>query len=88
MTVSDLLTIWIASISVIGGLAGFVITHLLNEIKRLNSRVEEIYNILLDRQLDMALSDGICKDNGIAYLIEATEWLASMKHGKETTKPR
>lgn len=48
MTVSDLLTIWIASISVIGGLAGFVITHLLNEIKRLNSRVDEIYNILLE----------------------------------------
>lgn len=50
MSVSDLLTIWIASISVIGGLAGFVITHLLAEIKRLNTRVDEIYNILLDRQ--------------------------------------
>lgn len=36
----------------------------------------------------MALADGNCKDNGIAYLIEATEWLASMKHGKEETTPR
>ena len=50
MTTQDFFTIWIASISVIGGLAGFVITHLLQEIKRLNSRVDEIYNILLDRQ--------------------------------------
>lgn len=50
MTTQDLLSIWIASLSIIGGLAGFVITHLLNEIKRLNSRVDEIYNILLDRQ--------------------------------------
>jgi hypothetical protein len=27
-----------------------VITHLLSEIKRLNGRVDEIYNILLERQ--------------------------------------
>jgi len=26
-----------------------VITHLLSEIKRLNARVDEIYNILLER---------------------------------------
>jgi hypothetical protein len=26
-----------------------VITHLLSEIKRLNTRVDEIYNILLER---------------------------------------
>lgn len=32
-----------------GGLSGFVITHLLSEIKRLNARVDEIYNILLER---------------------------------------
>ena len=50
MSATDFYTIWIASLSIIGGLAGFVITHLLNEIKRLNSRVDEIYNILLDRQ--------------------------------------
>jgi hypothetical protein len=49
MTQQDFLTLYIATISVIGGLAGYVITHLLSEIKRLNSRVDEIYNILLER---------------------------------------
>lgn len=49
MTTSDLMTIYFASLAVIGGLAGYVITHLLSEIKRLNSRVDEIYNILLER---------------------------------------
>jgi H+/Cl- antiporter ClcA len=46
MTTSDLMTLYFASLAVIGGLAGYVITHLLSEIKRLNSRVDEIYNIL------------------------------------------
>lgn len=50
MTTSDFFGIWLATVSIIGGLSGFVITHLLNEIKRLNSRVDEIYNILLERQ--------------------------------------
>ena len=50
MTTQDFFTIWLATIGIIGGLAGFVITHLLQEIKRLNSRVDEIYNILLDRE--------------------------------------
>jgi len=50
MTTQDFFGIWLASVSIIGGLAGFVITHLLAEIKRLNSRVDEIYNILLERQ--------------------------------------
>jgi H+/Cl- antiporter ClcA len=49
MNTSDLMTIYFASLAVIGGLAGYVITHLLSEIKRLNSRVDEIYNILLER---------------------------------------
>jgi hypothetical protein len=49
MTQSDFFTLYIATITVIGGLAGYVITHLLSEIKRLNSRVDEIYNILLER---------------------------------------
>jgi hypothetical protein len=49
MTQADYFTLYIATISVIGGLSGYVITHLLSEIKRLNSRVDEIYNILLDR---------------------------------------
>lgn len=50
MTTDDFFAIWLGTIGVIGGLAGFVITHLLAEIKRLNSRVDEIYNILLERQ--------------------------------------
>ena len=49
MTTSDLMTLYFASLAVIGGLAGYVITHLLSEIKRLNSRVDEIYNFLLER---------------------------------------
>jgi hypothetical protein len=49
MSQSDFFTLYISTIAVIGGLAGYVITHLLSEIKRLNSRVDEIYNILLER---------------------------------------
>jgi hypothetical protein len=49
MTQNDFLQLYIATIAVIGGLSGFVITHLLAEIKRLHSRVDEIYNILLER---------------------------------------
>jgi H+/Cl- antiporter ClcA len=49
MTQQDFFTLYISSIGILGGLAGYVITHLLSEIKRLNSRVDEIYNILLDR---------------------------------------
>ena len=49
MTQSDFFTLYIATITVIGGLAGYVITHLLSEIKRLNSRVDEILLILLER---------------------------------------
>jgi H+/Cl- antiporter ClcA len=49
MTQSDFFTLYFASLGILGGLAGYVITHLLSEIKRLNSRVDEIYNILLDR---------------------------------------
>ena len=49
MTQSDFFTLYFATIAIIGGLSGYVIAHLLSEIKRLNSRVDEIYNILLDR---------------------------------------
>ena len=50
MSAGDFYAIWFGSVSIIGGLAGFVINHLLTEIERLNSRVDEIYNILLDRE--------------------------------------
>jgi H+/Cl- antiporter ClcA len=49
MTQSEFFQLYIATIAIIGGLAGYVITHLLSEIKRLNTRVDEIYNILLER---------------------------------------
>jgi hypothetical protein len=49
MNPNDMLTIYIATLTLVGGLAGYVITHLLSEIKRLNMRVDEIYNILLER---------------------------------------
>jgi hypothetical protein len=49
MTQTDMLNLYIATLAIVGGLAGYVITHLLSEIKRLNSRVDEIYNILLER---------------------------------------
>lgn len=34
----------------------------------------------------MALMDGDCQSDGIYYLIEATEWIASAKDGKKKTK--
>jgi hypothetical protein len=49
VTESNFITLYFASLAVLGGLSGFVITHLLAEIKRLHSRVDEIYNILLER---------------------------------------
>ena len=49
MNQTDLLNLYIATLAIVGGLAGYVITHLLSEIKRLNARVDEIYNILLER---------------------------------------
>ena len=32
--------------------------------------------------------DGDCRTDGIHYLIEETEAIVGMKHGKEKTKPR
>jgi hypothetical protein len=49
MSVENYFNLYLASIAILGGMAGFVITHLLNEIKRLNSRVDEILLILLER---------------------------------------
>jgi hypothetical protein len=49
VTQTDFFTLYIATLTVIGGLSGFVITHLMSEIKRLNGRVDEIYNLLLER---------------------------------------
>lgn len=49
MTQQDFFTLYISTLAIVGGLAGYVITHLLSEIKRLNERVDEIYNILLER---------------------------------------
>jgi H+/Cl- antiporter ClcA len=49
MTQTDFFALYFASLGIVGGLSGFVITHLLSEIKRLHARVDEIYNILLER---------------------------------------
>jgi hypothetical protein len=49
VTQDNFFQIYLATIATIGGLSGFVITHLLSEIKRLNQRVDEIYNLLLER---------------------------------------
>lgn len=49
MSINDYFTVYLATLAMVGGTAGFVITHLLAEIKRLNARVDEIYNILLER---------------------------------------
>jgi H+/Cl- antiporter ClcA len=49
MTTNDYLNLYIATLAIVGGLAGYVITHLLSEIKRLNARVDEIIYILLER---------------------------------------
>jgi hypothetical protein len=49
MSQEDFFTFYISTLAIVGGLAGYVITHLLSEIKRLNQRVDEIYNILLER---------------------------------------
>ena len=49
MTSNDFFTLYISTLAVLGGLSGFVITHLLSEIKRLHTRVDEIYSLLLER---------------------------------------
>ena len=49
MTPQDFFTLYFATIGVLGALSAFVISHLLQEIKRLHERVDEIYNILLER---------------------------------------
>lgn len=49
MNQNEFFQLYIATLAVLGGLSGFVITHLLAEIKRLHTRVDEIYNILLER---------------------------------------
>ena len=49
MTQDNFFHIYLATLATLGGLSGFVITHLLSEIKRLNGRVDEIYNLLLER---------------------------------------
>lgn len=49
MDATSALTIYLATLGVIGGLASFVISHLLAEIKRLHARIDDIYNILLER---------------------------------------
>lgn len=49
MTQENFFAIYLATIGVIGSLSAFVISHLLVEIRKLHERVDEIYQILLER---------------------------------------
>jgi hypothetical protein len=49
MTQSTFLTIYLATLAFMGGVSAFVISHLLTQITKLETRVDEIYNILLER---------------------------------------
>lgn len=49
MSQSEFFQLYFATVAVIAGLSGFIITHLLSEIRSLHERVNEIYNILLER---------------------------------------
>lgn len=49
MNPNDFFTLYFATIGVIGAMAGFIINHLLKEISALHVRVNEIYQILLER---------------------------------------
>lgn len=50
MNSGDQMTLYLATLTIMGGLSAFVISHLLTEIKRLHERVDDIYNILLERK--------------------------------------
>ena len=84
MTQAEFFQLYIATLVTIGGLAGYVITHLLSEIKRLNTRVDEIYNILLDRQNNlMARKAKALEDQGYtpleAYCIGLNEYYKALR---------
>jgi hypothetical protein len=49
MSQDNFFQLYIATIACIGGLSGFVITNILADNTRLHARVDEIYNILLER---------------------------------------
>jgi hypothetical protein len=49
MSQNTFLTIYLSTLAFVGGVSGFVISHLLNQINKLEERVDEIYNILLER---------------------------------------
>jgi len=49
MTQGTFLTIYLSTLAFMGGVSSFVISHLLSQINKLEVRVDEIYNILLER---------------------------------------
>lgn len=49
MSQNTFLTIYLSTLAFLGGVSGFVISHLLTQITKLETRVDEIYNILLER---------------------------------------
>ena len=50
MTQSDFLIFYVATLGSFVTIAGFFIKYLIGQIKRLESRVDDIYDLLLERQ--------------------------------------
>lgn len=50
MSQSDFLIFYVTTLGAVVGLAGYFVRHLISQIRRLEDRVDEIYNILLERQ--------------------------------------
>lgn len=50
MTQADFLTFYVSTLMAFVGVAGVFIKYLIGQIKRLESRVDDIYDLLLERQ--------------------------------------
>jgi hypothetical protein len=50
MTQADFLTFYVSTLFAFVGVAGVFIKYLIGQIKRLESRVDDIYDLLLERQ--------------------------------------
>lgn len=49
MSSSEIVTLYLSTLVALSGLAGYFINHLLRQIEKLETRVDEIYNILLTK---------------------------------------
>jgi len=50
MSQSDFLTFYVSTLFAFVGIAGMFMRYLIGQIKRLESRVDDIYDLLLERQ--------------------------------------